>query len=100
MTMTANSKGVSSRVFEKLRRRYGDGIQKRSKLGEDKAMANSRQRTFQWLNAALVGDTAKLETFLAEWVNINACGQDGRTALMNAAGDYHIQAVQLLLSRY
>ena len=61
-------------------------------------MANNKRKTDQWLNAALTGDAATIDACLDGKINVDVAGQDGRTALMNAAGSGHSEMVRKLIA--
>lgn len=61
-------------------------------------MAKNKSKTDQWLKAALEGNLAGVAQHITSGINIETVGQDGRTALMNAAGGHHAEVVRSLLS--
>lgn len=57
-----------------------------------------RRRVREFVNAGLTGDTDRMRRFLQEGMDPNVRNYACRTALMRAAGNGHVELVELLLS--
>lgn len=61
-------------------------------------MSKNRSKTEDLLAAARNGRIAEVQELLRSKVNVELKGDDGRTALMNAAGSHHFEVVKILLA--
>ena len=64
-----------------------------------KEISEQEHRIAQFVNAARVGDAAKVDKFLSEGMDINAKNKSGNTALMEACASGHVDMINLLLDR-
>jgi ankyrin repeat protein len=64
-----------------------------------KEISEQEHRTAAFINAARVGDTAKVDKFLREGMDINAKNKSGNTALMEACAYGQEDIINLLLDR-
>ncbi len=64
-----------------------------------KEISEQEHRIAQFVNAARVGDAARVDKFLREGMDINAKNKSGNTALMEACAAGHEDVINLLLDR-
>lgn len=64
-----------------------------------KEISEQEHRIAQFVNAARVGDVAKIDKFLSEGMDINAKNKSGNTSLMEACAAGHEDVINLLLDR-
>jgi ankyrin len=64
-----------------------------------KEISDQEHRIAQFINAARLGDVAKVDKFLSDGMDINAKNRSGNTALMEACASGHLDVINLLLDR-
>ncbi len=65
-----------------------------------KEIPEQEHRVAEFVNAARVGDKAKVDRFLREGMDINAKNRSGNTALMEACAQGHEDIINLLLDQH